>query len=67
MKGYTLRALIHDAKIFNQLRMEYRQTKKNRCKGASSDWLSRHLAGVKRRAGALEDAAAFLWRQMHEK
>jgi hypothetical protein len=32
MKRYTLRALIHDAKIFNQLRLEYRQTKKNRRK-----------------------------------
>ena len=28
MKRYTLRALIHDAKIFNQLRLEYRRTNK---------------------------------------
>ena len=28
MKRYTLRALIHDAKIFNQLRSEYRRTNK---------------------------------------
>jgi hypothetical protein len=67
MKRYTLRALIHDAKIFNQLRLEYRQTKKNRRKDASFGGLSRYLAGMRRRAGALEDAAAFLRRQMHEK
>ena len=67
MKRYTLRALIHDSKIFNQLRVEHGQTKKNRRKDTSSDWLSRYLAGARRRAGALEDAAAFLWRQMHEK
>jgi hypothetical protein len=67
MKRHTLRALIHDAKIFNQLRLEYRQTRKNRRKDASSGWLSRYLADVRRRAGALEDAAAFLWRQTHEK
>ena len=28
MQRYTLRGLIHDAKIFNQLRLEYRRTKK---------------------------------------
>ena len=28
MKRYTLRAAIHDAKIFNRLRLEYRQTNK---------------------------------------
>jgi Spy/CpxP family protein refolding chaperone len=28
MKRYTLRAAIHDAKIFNQLRLEYRRTNK---------------------------------------
>jgi hypothetical protein len=50
MKRYTLRALIHDAKVFNQLRLEYRRTKKDRRKDASSDWLSRYLAGMRRRA-----------------
>jgi hypothetical protein len=30
MKRYTLRALIHDAKIFNQLRLEYRRTCRRR-------------------------------------
>jgi hypothetical protein len=28
MKRYTLRMLIHDAKVFNQLRRDYRQAKK---------------------------------------
>ena len=37
MKRYTLRGLIHDAKIFNQLRLEYRRTKKDRRKNVSSD------------------------------
>jgi hypothetical protein len=52
MKRYTLRMLIHDAKVFNQLRREYRQTKKNRRTRSSSDWLCRYLAGMRRRAGA---------------
>ena len=43
MKRYTLRALIHDAKIFNQLRLEYRRSKKDRHKNASSGYLSRYL------------------------
>ncbi len=32
MKRYTLRGLIHDAKLFNQLRREYRRDKKKRRK-----------------------------------
>jgi hypothetical protein len=32
MKRYTLRGLIHDAKIFNQLRLEHREAKKKRRK-----------------------------------
>jgi Spy/CpxP family protein refolding chaperone len=55
MKRYTLRALIHDAKIFNQLRLEYRRTNKNRRKDTSSGWLSRYLAGKRRRAPAWEN------------
>ena len=43
MKRYTLRALIHDATIFNQLRLEYRRSKKDRRKNASSSYLSRYL------------------------
>jgi hypothetical protein len=47
MKRYTLRALIHDAKVFNQLRSNYRQSKKDRRKNASSNassvYLSRYL------------------------
>ena len=34
MKRYTLRGLIHDAKIFNQLRLEYSRAKKERRKNA---------------------------------
>ena len=41
MKPYTLRAAIHDAKVFNQLRWEYRRTKKNRKHSPSE--LSRYL------------------------
>ena len=43
MKRYTLRALIHDAKIFNQLRLEYRRSKKDRRKNTSLRYLSRYL------------------------
>ena len=44
MKRYTIRALIHDAKIFNQLRLEYRRSKKkDRRKNASLGYLSRYL------------------------
>ena len=52
MKRYTLRGLIHDAKIFNQLRLEYRRTKKDRRKNAFSDALSRYMAGMRRRVRA---------------
>ena len=52
MKRYTLRALIHDAKIFNQLRLEYRRSKKDRRKDASPGWLSRYLTGTRRRVRA---------------
>jgi Spy/CpxP family protein refolding chaperone len=45
MKRYTLPALIHDAKIFNRLRLEYRQTKKNRRKDSSSGWSPTELFG----------------------
>ena len=43
MKRYTLRALIHDAKVFNQLRSNYRQSKKDRRENASSLYLSCYL------------------------
>ena len=46
MKRYTLRMLIHDAKIFNQLRREYRRTKKNRRRHSPFDWLSRYLPAL---------------------
>jgi hypothetical protein len=46
MKRYTLRAAIHDAKIFDQLRWEYRRTNKNR-KHSPFLWLSTYLAGMR--------------------
>ena len=52
MKGYTLRRLIHDAKVFNQLRLEYRRTNKTQSKDASSGWLLGYLTGMRRRARA---------------
>jgi len=44
MKRYTIRTLIHDAKIFNQLRVEYRQARKTGghippSDGCSETWL----------------------------
>jgi hypothetical protein len=52
MKRYTLRGLIHDVKVFDQLRLEYRRTNKNLRKDASSGWLLGYLTGMKRRARA---------------
>jgi hypothetical protein len=52
MKRYTLRMLIHDAKVFNQLRWEYRQAKKNRRRRSGFGWLLRYLADGSRRARA---------------
>jgi hypothetical protein len=52
MKRYTLRMLIHDAKVFNQLRREYRRTKKSQRTRSGSDGVSRYLAGMRRRARA---------------
>ena len=50
MKRYTLQMLIHDARVFNQLRMEYRRDKKNRRGAAAGAWFSRYLPGLRRRA-----------------
>ena len=50
MKRYTLQMLIHDARVFNQLRMEYRRDKKNRRGAAGGAWFSRYLPGMRRRA-----------------
>jgi hypothetical protein len=47
MKRYTVRAAIHDAQIFNQLRWEYRRTRKDPSKHSPSGWLSRHLAEMR--------------------
>jgi hypothetical protein len=40
----TIRMLIHDAKVFNQLRRDYRQAKKNRSTRSNSE-LFRFLTG----------------------
>jgi glycosyltransferase involved in cell wall biosynthesis len=55
MKRYTLRRLIHDVKVLNQLRLEYRRTKKNQRKDVSSDWPSRYSAGMRERVRAWEN------------
>jgi hypothetical protein len=47
MKRYTLRVAIHDAKILNQLRWEYRRTREKERKHSPSGWLSRYLAGMR--------------------
>jgi hypothetical protein len=47
MKRYTLRAAIHDTKIFAQLRREYRRTNKNRGNHFRFDWLSKYLTGMR--------------------
>ena len=52
MKRYTLQMLIHDARVFNQLRLEYRRARKNRRKDATAAWLSRYFGGTRRRARA---------------
>ena len=52
MKRYTLRGLIHDAKVFKQLRLEYRRTNGNQRQDSSSGWLLGYLSGVRRRARA---------------
>ena len=52
MKRYTLRMLIHDARIFNRLRSEYRRTNNNRRKDLFSDWVSRYLIGTRHFVGS---------------
>jgi hypothetical protein len=46
MKLYTLRAAVHDAQIFNQLRREYRRTRKN-YKHSLFGWPSGCLADMR--------------------
>jgi hypothetical protein len=46
MKRYTLRTAVHDAQIFNELRREYRRTKKNH-NHSPFGWLSRYLADMR--------------------
>jgi len=58
MKRYTLQMLIHDARVFNQLRMEYRRDKKNGRRDAAGAWLSRYLPGMRKRARVWEDGMA---------
>ena len=47
MKRYTLRAAIHDAGIFKQLRREYRWSKKNRRKHSPAGWVSKCVTAVR--------------------
>jgi Spy/CpxP family protein refolding chaperone len=66
MKRYTLRAAIHDAKIFNRLRLEYRRTNKNRRTDSSSGWLSRYLGGMWRRERALENVTTSSYNSLNQ-
>jgi hypothetical protein len=50
MKRYTLRRLFQDAKVFMQLRLEYRKTNRPPAKDGSSRWLLGYVTGVRRRA-----------------
>jgi hypothetical protein len=52
MKRYTLRTLIHDGKIFNQLHRDYRQAKMNRRTHSTLGELFRSLAAMTGRARA---------------
>jgi hypothetical protein len=52
MKRYTLRGLIQDARVFNQLRLEYRRTSENHRKDSSYGWVLGYLVGMKRRVRA---------------
>ena len=52
MKYYTLRAIIHDGIILNQLRLEHRRIDKNRRKDSPFRWLSRYGTDVRRHARA---------------
>ena len=52
MTRYTQRRLIHDARIFDQPRLEYRRSNDNRRKDLLADGVLRYLAGVTRRGRA---------------
>jgi len=52
MKRYTLQRLIHDAKVFKELRLEYRRANKMQTKDVSCGWLLGYLTVVRRRARA---------------
>jgi len=60
MKRYTLRALIHDAKIFNQLRLEYRRSKKGPAQKCLFR-LSVALLGVEKRLVRMIPRSARIW------
>jgi hypothetical protein len=47
MKLYTFQAAIHDAQIFDQLRREYRRTRKNQCKNSPFGRPSRCLTDIR--------------------
>ena len=52
MKRYTFLGLIHDARVFNQLRLKHRRTNKNLRKVASAGWLLGYVTGTRRRVRA---------------
>jgi hypothetical protein len=52
MKRYTIRGLIHDAKVFNQLRLEHRETRKKQRKYGLLIGCTVYSAGKRRRARA---------------
>jgi hypothetical protein len=52
MKRYTLRGLVQDAKVFKQLRLEYRRTNRPQAKDGCPRWLLGYVTGVRRRARA---------------
>jgi hypothetical protein len=54
MKRYTIRAALHDIKILNRLRLEYRRANKNRRKDSPFRWLSLYLTSVRRRQRHLD-------------
>jgi hypothetical protein len=60
MKRYTLRAAIHDARIFKQLRREYHWSKENLRKHSPSGWVSISVTAMRHFTAVL-----LPWRHRH--